>query len=455
MTIRPNDDIAAFATHLTTEDTPPEARRRAVDAITDCVGCSLAGSGTELAKHVLNVIATTNASGRTATLIGTKRRASAYDAALYNGAISHALDYDDISHPAYSHPSAVLVPAIFAAAEHTGSSGSDVVTAYIAGLETFGRLGRALNMQHYKNGWHATATFGSIAGAVAASMLFKLDEHAMRMAIGIAASASSGVRVNFGTMVKPLHAGYAARNGVFAALLAREGYTASEEALTGRFGFTSTFNHGSDIDENALRPQNPALEIMTEYGIALKAFPSCAATHPAIEAALMLRRQLADRALTISRVIVGASEFAFEPLLYVKPETGLQGKFSMYYCVASALVHGKVDLGTFSDEAVGNAAVVALIPKITMEVDERVRHDREFAAIVAIETQQGERLEQPVHIAPGKPARWLTPAQLKEKFRDCCEYSNCSVKAAEAFAALQAIERASSLSDVLPLITTA
>jgi 2-methylcitrate dehydratase PrpD len=168
----------------------------------------------------------------------------------------------------------------------------------------------------------------------------------------------------------------------------------------------------------------------------------------------MLRRQLAERALTISRVTVGASEFAFEPLLYVKPETGLQGKFSMYYCVASALVHGKVDLGTFSDEAVRDPAVVALIPKITMEVDERVRHDREFAAIVSIETGQGEKLEQPVYVAPGKPARWLTSAQLKEKFRDCCAYSGHPLQAADAFAALQAIERANSLADVLPLVTT-
>ena len=152
---------------------------------------------------------------------------------------------------------------------------------------------------------------------------------------------------------------------------------------------------------------------------------------------------------------VGASEFAFEPLLYVQPETGLQGKFSMYYCVASALVHGKVDLSTFSDGAVRDAAVVALIPKITMEVDERVRHDREFAAIVTVETEQSERLEQQVHVAPGKPARWLTSAQLKEKFRDCCAYSERPVKAADAFAALQSIERVNSLSDVLPLVTTA
>jgi 2-methylcitrate dehydratase PrpD len=348
----------------------------------------------------------------------------------------------------------VLVPAIFGIAESAGASGSEAVTAYIAGLEAFGRLGRALNMQHYKNGWHATATFGSIASAVAAARLLKMDEQSMRMAIGIAASASSGVRVNFGTMVKPLHAGYAARNGVFAALLARDGFTASEEALTGRFGFTSTFNHGGGIDESALHPSAPALEIMTEYGIALKAFPSCAATHPAIEAALMLRKQLSERVATIARVIVGASEFAFEPLLYVKPETPLQGKFSMHYCVATALVHGRVDLRAFSDDGIGDPAVVALIPKITMEIDERVRHDREFASIVTIETTNGERLEQQVHVAPGKPARWLTSAQLKEKFRNCCEYSGCGVNAAAAFDALQAIDRASSISSILSLLRT-
>lgn len=449
--IRSSDDIAGFAANLGEEDIPAPARKLATDAITDCVACALAGSHTDLARHLLKVIGSTSGDAA-ASLLGTQRRASLCDAALYNGAIAHALDYDDISHPAYSHPSAVLVPTIFAVAEGSRASGADIVTAFVIGLETFGRLGRALNLQHYKNGWHATSTFGSVAAAAAAARLLKLTEQQTRMAIGIAASAAGGLRANFGTMTKPLHAGYAARNGVLAALLAREGVTAAEDVLLHKFGFANTFNNRQGIAADALRPQQPTLEILTEYGIALKAFPSCAATHTAVEAALIVRQQLSDRLGDISSVRVGVSELALEPLIYVKPATPLEGKFSMHYCVAAALVHGALDLSSFSDEGIHHPAIDALIPRISMEVDDRVRDDREFASVVTVETKRGERIEHMVRVALGKPARWLGAPQLKQKFSDCCRYSGCAIDASEAFAALQSMDGASSLDGILRLL---
>ena len=450
---RTSDDLAAFASAVADRDIPARARKLATDAITDCVACGVAGSGTELAADLLRVIPGTAGTPEPGALLWcTPRRASMYDAALYNGTISHALDYDDISHPAYSHPSAVLVPAIFAVAEANRASGAEIVTAYIIGLEIFGRLGRALNLQHYKNGWHTTSTFGSLAAAVAAARILRLPEQQMRMAIGIAASAASGLRANFGTMTKPLHAGYAARNGVFAALLAREGATAAEDVLLHKFGFANTFNHRLGIDAGALRPRDTMLEILTDYGIALKAFPSCAATHTAIEAALNLRKQLSDRLADITAVRVGVSEFALEPLIYVKPATPLEGKFSMHYCVAAALLHGAVDLSSFSEARISDAAVDALIPRISMQVDDRVREDREFASIVSIETKNGERFEERVQVALGKPARWFSTLHLKDKFSDCCRYSQSAIEPEPAFTALQDIGNASSLDGILRLL---
>jgi len=450
---RTSDDLAAFASTVADRDIPTRARKLAADAITDCVACSIAGSCTELAACLLRVIAGTPAEHETgASLWGAHRRASMYDAALYNGAIAHALDYDDISHPAYSHPSAVLAPAIFAVAEGSHASGGEIVNAFVIGLEIFGRLGRALNLQHYKHGWHATSTFGSLAAAVAAARILGLSERQIRMAIGIAASAASGLRANFGTMTKPLHAGYAARNGVFAALLAREGATAAEDVLLHKFGFANTFNHRLGIDAEALGPRDTTLEILTDYGIALKAYPSCAATHPAIEAALNLRKQLSDRLSDIATVRVGVSEFALEPLIYVKPATPLEGKFSMHYCVAAALLHGRVDFGSFSEARINDAAIDALIPKISMQVDDRVREDREFASIVTIETNNGDRLEERVQVALGKPARWLSTRQLKDKFSDCCRYARSAIEPEPAFTALQDIANAGSLDGILRLL---
>ncbi len=440
-----------FALALKHDDVPVRGRKLAVDAITDCVACMLAGYGTSLAKPLLSVVGGAGERGG-APLIGAKRRASLHDAALYHGALGHALDYDDISHPAYSHPSTVLVPALLAAASEAKPSGRDLVTAYVVGLEVFGRLGRALNLQHYKNGWHSTSTFGSIAAAAAVGRLLRLSAQELRMAVGIAASASSGLRVNFGTMTKPLHAGYAARNGVLAALLAREGFTASTEALSHRFGFARVFNATGGIDETALSAWGETLEIVTEFGIALKLFPACAATHPAIEAALMLRRQIADPVREIARVRVGACELALEPLIYREAKTGLQGKFSMHYCVAAALVDGFVRLSSFTDAAVARRELQDLVARTALEVDVRVRHDKEFAAVVAVETADGRKLEQAVHVAPGKPARWFTPEQMREKFMDCHAASGLSVDAEGLLAALQSLDGPESVERVLKLL---
>ncbi len=448
----PAHDLARFARDLASADIPLEARKLATDAITDCVACSLGGSQTELASALLNVVGNSDAPDRSASLLGTNRRASLCDAALYNGAIAHVLDYDDISHPAYSHPSAVLVPAIFSVAEATRATGAEIVAAYVVGLETFGRLGRALNVQHYKNGWHPTSTFGSLAAALAAGRLLKLSELEMRMALAMAASAAGGLRANFGTMTKALHAGYAARNGVLAALLAQQGMTAAEDSLLHKFGFAHAFNHGQGIDTAALRPRVAALEILTEFGIALKAFPSCAATHTAVEAALILRARLADRLGDISSIRVGVSEFALEPLIYIKPATPLEGKFSMHYCVAAALAEGALGLTSFGERGINDPTVESLIAKTRMEVDERVRDDREFASVVTIETKQGERMEHMVRIALGKRARWLSADQLKAKLFDCCQYSGAQVDRDALFAALQGIDSARSLDGILQLL---
>lgn len=442
--------LEEFALALGDDDVPARGRKLAIDAITDCVACMLAGSRTELAAPLQAVLGSEGGSG--VPMLGTTLRAPVHDAALYHGALAHALDYDDISHPAYSHPSAVLVPALLAAAATARASGRDFVTAYVIGLEVFGHLGRALNLQHYKNGWHSTSTFGSIAAAVAVGRLLRLSPAALRMAVGIAASGASGLRANFGTMTKPLHAGYAARNGVLAARLAGKGYTASTEALTHRYGFIRVFNATGGIDAAALETWGPQLEILTEFGIALKLYPACAATHPAIEAATKLHARLAAPAREIAHVRVGACELATEPLIYREARTPLEGKFSMHYCVASALLDGAVRLSTFTDDAVGRPAVRELVARTDMVVDERVRDDKEFAAIVAVQTADGRSLEEAVHVAPGKPARWFTPAQMSEKFMDCHQASELGIDAQALYAALQGLDQTPSIERVLDLL---
>lgn len=444
--MRAESELADFCISLRANDIPDEARKRAVDALTDCIACAIAGATQPLARSVLQTIYT--ARECPGVLIGAAARASAPDAALYNGAVAHALDYDDISHPAYSHPSAVLLPALLSCGEDAAVTGRDLVTAYVLGIEVFGKLGRTLNLHHYRNGWHATSTFGAIAASVAVASLLRLSKLQLLSAIGLAASASSGLRCNFGTMAKPLHAGYAARNGVMAALLAKNGCEASPEALTHKYGFFNTFNGGEGVSREKFSGWGAPFEILTESGIGLKLYPSCAATHPAIEAAEKHRRALNGNVDAIAKVRVGMSEFATEPLIYVVPETSLQAKFSMHYCVAAALTRDHVTLNAFSTEAITDAGTLALMAKTETYIDERVRHDHEFAAVVRVDTLDGRTHEELVRIAPGKPQRWFTRQQMERKFMDCCAENKAMRDPMGLFERLQKIDSVRPLSEI-------
>lgn len=439
-------DLADFCLALTHDAVPTEARKRAVDAITDCAGCAVLGASTTLAASLLKTVHT--AADCDGVLIGSAKRAPAPDAALYNGAAAHALDYDDISHPAYSHPSAVLLPTLLACSPSSSVTGREAVTAYVIGLEVFGKLGRALNLEHYKKGWHATSTFGSIAAAATAARVLELSKTQLLHALGLAASASGGLRCNFGTMAKPLHAGYAARNGVLAALLAKNGCDASSEAITHKYGFFQTFNAGAGVREQQFSGWGAPFEVLTETGIGLKLYPSCAATHPAIEAATIHRRKLDGMLNRVRRIRVGTSSFATEPLIYVVPRTPLEAKFSMHYCVAAAFTRGEVTLKSFTPEAIADPATLGLIDKIETYIDDRVRDDREFAAVVTVETQDGKSAEELVHVAPGKPQRWFTRDQLERKFMDCCAATGAPDQAQRAFTRLQALDSDTPLSEV-------
>lgn len=418
--------FAEFASSASKTNFPPRARARALDAVTDCIGCMIAGRREPLADkltRLMPIVAQPDGL-MNAAVIG-RGYAKPSDAALLHGAVVHALDFDDTNHPAYAHPSAVIVSALLAAAAGTDARGSDLVAGYIVGFEMMGKLGRALNKAHYIKGWHATGTFGALAASVAVGALLRLPPEQIVTSMSIAASMASGVRANFGTMVKPFHAGLAARAGVESALLAQEGFTASPEALEHRFGYLAVFAGNAPARPEFLTRPGEELEILTEYGLALKPYPSCGGTHPGIEAAIRLHDGL-EPGETIERVRVGISEMARNPLIYDRAENGLQGKFCMQYCAAAALLDGKVDLATFDDARVVAPDALALTARVEVEVDERVRDDSEFATAVRIWTSHGRDIEELVMLAMGKPERWMAPQVLAAKFLDCARHGGAA-----------------------------
>jgi 2-methylcitrate dehydratase PrpD len=408
--------LAAFAV---TASPSPDARAAAGVAVLDTVGVMLAGVTEPASRTVQRVVAAEG--GDTCAVFGTSGRASATGAALANGTAAHALDFDDMCFVSLAHPSAPLVPAVLAAAEMAAASGAALLDAYVVGFEIEGRLGARMNPRHYQRGWHCTSTLGTIGAAAAACRLLGLDAGTTGHAIAIAASEASGLKENFGTMVKPLHAGLAARNGVLAALLAQSGMTASALAIEGPQGFLRAMDsEAADVDD-AVADLGTRWEIL-DTGITVKLYPSCAGTHPTLDAILDMRLEHGLHAGMVERIEVEVDSITPTVLIYDQPATGLEAKFSMPFCAASAVVHGQVGIGTFEPAGLLDREVASLVPRVTMRVDRRFDNGAPALtqARVTIYLRDGVVSRQ-TSGARGYPANPASDAELDAKFMSCAE----------------------------------
>jgi len=426
---------------------PPAARVAAARALLDTVGVTLAGAA-EPASRIIQRVVQHDGAGSCAVL-GTAFCATAANAALANGTAAHALDYDDMCFVSLAHPSAPLVAAALAAAETAGASGRALLDAYVVGFEVEGRLGRAMNPRHYQRGWHCTSTLGTIGAAAAASRLLGLDAAVAGHALAIAASEASGLKENFGTMVKPLHAGLAARNGVVAALLARAGMTASGAAIDGPQGFLRVMDSEQPSLEAFAADLGTRWEII-ETGITVKLYPSCAGTHPTLDALLDLRRQHGFDARDVEAIEIGVDPIVPTILLYDRPSSGLEGKFSMPFCAAAAVVRGQVGIDTFDTATLRDPAIVAMQSRVTMRVDDTLDASAPSLtqARVTVRLLDGRVLTASANGARGYPERPPSDEELSAKFLSCATQT---LSVSQADAALQMLREIESIQDMRTL----
>jgi 2-methylcitrate dehydratase PrpD len=418
---------------------PPAARARAAIAVLDTVGVALAGASEPATLIVRQLVTADN--GGACTVFGTAARAGMSGAALANGTAAHALDYDDMCFVSLAHPSAPLVPAVLATAESERLSGRAVLDAYVVGFEIEARLGRLMNPRHYQRGWHCTSTLGTIGAAAAVSRLLGLDATAAGHALAIAASEASGLKENFGTMVKPLHAGLAARNGVLAALLARGGMTASELAIDGPQGFLRAMDSEAAALGGAIEDLGTRWE-MLETGVTVKLYPSCAGTHPSLDAILDLRGREGFGADDVERIDVDVDSIVPTILIYERPASGLEGKFSLPFCAAAAVVYGRVGIDTFESGILTDPAVTSLMPRIAMRVDPSLdgtgpplTHAR-----VHVRLRDGRVLTQDANGARGYPAQPASDEELDAKFMACAGRALSAPAAERALDLLRGID---------------
>jgi 2-methylcitrate dehydratase PrpD len=410
--------LAEFVTKSRYEDCPEAALDAARRAILDCLGVMLAGS-VEPAARILQQVARTEGGAPLATVVGTGRRTGAVWAALCNGTAAHALDFDDTNFALMGHPSAPVLAAVLAAGELALADGRAVLHAFLLGFEVETTLAEVINPAHYAHGWHATCTLGTLGAAAAAARLLGLDGTQTRHALAVAASQSSGLKENFGTMTKPFHAGHAARSGVLSALMAREGWTASEHALEGPQGFFSVLGAGKR-DLEPLGTLAAPWKILTT-GVAVKPYPSCACTHSIIDSALELRRVEGIRADEVEEVTVGVAAGVPRILIHSRPRTGLEAKFSAEFSAAAALLDGRVGMATFQDDRAQDPGLRRLMERIRVVVDPEIPTDleRHMWTRMTVRLKGGRSASISPRPVPGHPANPLTLEALREKFREC------------------------------------
>jgi 2-methylcitrate dehydratase PrpD len=384
-------------------------------------------------------------------VLGTTERASAADAALANGVAAHSHDYDDMCFVSLAHPSCAIVPCVLAVGELTGASGSAMLDAYVAGFEVECRLGLVMNPRHYhERGWHCTSSIGTLGAAAAAARLLRLNPSTTVHALGIAASLACGFKENFGSMVKPLHSGMAARNGVMAARLAESGFTASDKAIEGPQGYLVAMDSQKPAAAlaEAVADLGSRWEIL-DTGITVKLYPSCAATHPPLDALLALKRRHNITAEDIAAIDVEADSMTPRLLLYNRPATALEAKFSMPFCAAAAMVFGHPTLETFDVEKIRDPRIQKLLSLVTLKANSAFDAAAPLSqANVTVRLKDGRILSERVDGARGYPGR-LTDEELSTKFLACAQRSVPYVAAVQLLDALRSIETIANISTLM------
>ena len=438
------ETFARLVTGTRFGDVPAAGVAKAKDCILDCLGVAIAGAAESIREPVMRYIEAVGGAAD-ATLVGLGGKTAVTNAALANGVFGHVLDYDDTNQIFIGHGSVVIVPAILALAEKLGSSGEDILTAYMVGTEVQWKLGEALVDcgDHYAKGWHSTGTIGAFGATAAATKLLGLSEDESAHAFGIAASEVGGFQEQFGTHCKPFHAGRANEVGVRAALLAKGGFTSARSAFEGKVGWLKLVAEKYDLSKiDGFGKPWGILEETFGRGMNLKAHPVCASALGAVEGMQALIAAHGFTAADVDTIECGVRPHSLNILMYHEPRTGLQAKFSAEYWPAITLLRGRLGLREITDEVVSQAEVQALIRKVKVYPDPSITVSTARVNI-KVTLRDGRTVSEAYFPAKGATDNPFTREELVDKFNECAEWGGVSaLKAARAVEIVSTLERA-------------
>jgi 2-methylcitrate dehydratase PrpD len=445
------ETLAQFVSETKFSTIPGPTRVNAQLHILDTFGVALAGVGQPAAKIALDYCKRVGMSSE-ASIWGTTSKASVSTAAFANGLLAHALDFDDWDAFIHvGHPSSMLLGAALSLGETLRASGEALLKAYVLGIEVIAKIAaNAPNVQD--RGFHSTPVFGSVGAAVACASLLRLKPDQIKAALGVAASAAGGIHRQQGSMVKPFHAGNAARNGAEAALLAQAGFTADIAILEAPRGFCDTFFGPGTCDYEKMIENIGNPYFLESPGLGLKWHPCSAPQFLAADAALYLKREHDIRYQDVAKIEVSIPPLRYARHYAAEVKTGLRGKFAINYVVAMALLEGKLELATFTDEKVNQPRVQEALSKVQVICDESIPEPGRYCP-VTVEMKSGMRHSFTANVAKGHPQNPMTESEVIEKFRGNVRSVISNKQADELITAVQSLESLGNVGAITGLLT--
>ena len=444
------DTLAQFVTKTEFAAISEKALANAKMHLLDTLGVALAGTREPVAAIALDYCKRIGPAHES-TIWGTKLKAAAPTAAFANGLLAHALDYDDWDAFIHvGHPTSMLLGAALSVGESSAASGKELLKAYVLGIEVMGKL--AANCPNVQDrGFHSTPVWGSLGAAVACASLVKLDAGQLKAALGIAASAAGGIHRQQGSMVKPFHAGNAARNGAEAALLARSGFTADTAILEAPRGFCDTFFGPATCNYEQMIENIGQPFFLESPGLGLKWHPCSAPQFLAADAALHLKHEHQIEYEDVARIEVRIPPLRYQRHYAAEVKTGLRGKFAINYVVALCLLDGKLELATFTDEKVNQAKVQQALGKVKVICDDSIPEPGPYCP-VSVDLKSGARHSFTARIAKGDPRNPMTETEVIEKFRSNAKLAISENQAENLVAAVRNLETLSNVKELAVLM---
>ncbi len=418
--------FAEFIVGTSPDEVPASSLETAREACFDGIGCMLAGAATPHGRMMVDFVCEEAAPGP-CTVVGSTSQFSRSMAALANGTLAHALDFDDGW--GFGHSAALLLPTALAAGEPLGISGRELLTAYVIGLEVGANIRRGrfplYGYPENERGFHTSSVVGSLAATAVAARLLGLDESQTVTALGIAGSMASGLTQNFGTHTKPLHAGMCSRNGLMAARLASRGWTACDNILESRVGWSASFLGNGHFDPRAMVKDLGTTWVGANH---LKAYPCCGSNHGALDALLPLIAEHHVTADDVEELEVAGLPYEAEcvVLLYPEPVSAFQGKFSIHYTLATALIDGKIDVASYQESKLQRPEYALARRKVNVRIAPKWQTPPTGGpTTVTLHLRDGRTLQRSVdaHFVHGTRHDPLTDAEQRAKFQSNASFS--------------------------------